>query len=121
MIKMSKDAKNFVEEIVGHLKKDAGNERPFPKMQNLLKKVSDSAWKENTAKITTAVVLNFQEKEQLVNVLSHRLNKPITLECTVRPTIVGGIKIEIADLIIDLSYEEKLRGIEAMLLKGNYI
>jgi len=121
MIKISKDAKNFVEGIVDHLKKDAYQDRTFPKMQSLLRKVSQDSWKESTAKITTAVPLKPFEESQICTILSKRLNRPVTLVCSVRPSILGGIRIEIADLIIDLSYEEKLRGVEAMLLKGNFI
>lgn len=121
MKKLNKDAKNFVEGIVDQLKKNNKNDRPLPKVQSLLKKVSEGAWRESTAKVTTAVPLLPEEKEQVSAMLSRRLGQHIGLVCTVSPHIVGGIKIEIADLLIDLSYEEKLRAIASMLLKGNHI
>ena len=121
MKQLNKDARNFVDGIVDHIKRDNAGSRPFPKIQNLLRKVSDTAYKGNTAKITTAVPLSHIEKEQLTGVLSKKMNQQIALECDVRPGIIGGIRIEIADYVIDLSYEEKLRSITSLLLKGNRV
>jgi len=121
MTNLSTDAKNFVNGIVDHLKKDKGGSRPIPKVKSLLRKVSDSSWKEKTARITTAVALDQSEMDQIQHLLSNRLDKNILLNCSVNPNIIGGIRIEIGDSIIDLSYEEQLRRIQAMLMKGNTI
>jgi ATP synthase F1 delta subunit len=121
MKKLNTDARNFVSGIVDQLRKNSKNDRPLPKVQSLLKKVSEGAWKDSTAKVTTAISLLSTEKEQISVLLSRRLGHPVNLVCTVSPKIIGGIKIEIADLLIDLSYEEKLQTIEAMLLKGNQL
>jgi ATP synthase F1 delta subunit len=117
MKRLNKDARSFVDGIVDQMKKNYDGDRPFPKVQTFLRKVSEQAWKEHTAKITTAVSLNQQEKEYLSEILSKRMNQEITLECSVRADILGGIRIEIADYIIDMSYEEKLRSIQSLFLK----
>jgi len=121
MKKLTKDARHFVEEIVGQMKKNKHTDRPLPKIQSLLRRVSEGAWKENTAKVTTAIPLDPEEKEKIATILSKRLDQPITLDCTVQPGILAGVKVEIGDLIIDLSYEEKLRLIKSALLKGSHI
>ncbi len=121
MKKLNKDAKDFVEGIVDHLKKDSTGNRPMPKVQSLLRKVSEDAWQENTARVTTAVTLTQSEKEELIRGLSKRMGHPIALECEVKPSIIGGMRIEIADYIIDLSYEETLKSIGASLLKGSHV
>ena len=121
MKRLNTDARNFVDGIVEHLKKDRKGKRPFPKVQSFLRKVSQQAWTDNTARVITAVVLNQTEKEELTNILSKRMNRPISLACDVRSSLLGGMRIEIADSVIDMSYEGKLEAIEALLLKGNHI
>lgn len=121
MKKLNSDARSFVKGIVNHLKKGAYGNSPFPKIQTLLRKVSDHAQKENSAKIITAVPLQQQEKELLTQILSRKMNQDINLECMVQPDVLGGIRVEIADYIIDMSYKEKLRAIGLLLLKGNTI
>jgi F-type H+-transporting ATPase subunit delta len=121
MKRLNADARNFVDGIVKHLKMDRKGRRPLPQVQSLLRKVSQQAWSDHTAKVITAVTLNQSEKEELTKILSKRMNRPISLECEVRPTVLGGIRVEIADYVIDMSYEGKLEAIESMLLKGNHI
>lgn len=121
MKRLTSDAKNFVKGIVEHLHKEKQNNQPIPKIKSLLKKVSDDAWNDHTATITTAVALNFLEKEALTKALSLKMGQPVSLSCTVQPDIIGGIRIEIADYIIDMGYKEKLAVMETMLLKGNHI
>jgi F-type H+-transporting ATPase subunit delta len=119
MKQLNKDAKNFVNGIVEHLKKDQSGDRQFPKVKNLLQKVSADAWKDHVGVVTTAVPLSKEEKDQLVQILSKRMGHDVTLETKVSSDIVGGIRIEISDFIIDLSFEEELKSIGTMLVKGS--
>jgi len=121
MKRLTSDAKNFVKGIVDHLQKEKQGDRPIPKIKSLLKKVSDEAWNGHTATVTTAVPLALSEREALIKVLSLKMGQPVSLSCTVQPDIIGGIRIEIADYIIDTGYKEKLAVMETMLLKGNHI
>jgi len=121
MKSLNTDARNFVDGIVEHLKRDRTGKRPLSQVQSLLRKVSQQAWNEHTVRVITAVALNQSEKEELTKILSKRMNRPISLTCEVRSSILGGMRVEIADYVIDMSYEGKLDAIEAMLLKGNHI
>jgi len=118
---LTKDAKNFVEEIVEQLEKEKSGVKQFPKVKSLLQKVSADASKDAVAKVITAVSLTEEEKDQLKKLLSKRMNHPVTLECVVRTEIIGGMRIEISDSIIDVSYDEALQNIGRMLVKGSHI
>lgn len=121
MKKLNSDAKGFIDGIVDHLKKNDRGDRGIPKVQKFLRKVSSRSLREHTAKVYTSVALKQPEREKIVRILSQKMHYPVSLECITKPSIIAGLRIEIGDLVFDLSYEEKLENIKTMLLKGSSI
>lgn len=115
------DAKKFVKGIVDHLDKRKTDGQTHKKIKILLEKVSDTAVQDTVAKVTTAVPLTEGEKALIAAYLSRKMQHPVTLSCLVDPDIIAGMRIEIADYIIDTGYKGKLTSIASMLLKGNIL
>ncbi|KAF0742140.1 hypothetical protein Ae201684P_008929 [Aphanomyces euteiches] len=69
------------------------------------------------AKITSADPLTKEQLTQVQTALKARVQKGETLllETVVDPTILGGLKVQIADLFIDLSLATKIEKIHMIL------
>lgn len=66
--------------------------------------------------ITTAAPLSTKNQEQLVKQLTQQLQKTVALETKVDPGQLGGIKIKIADTIIDGSLKTQLLNLKNSLI-----
>lgn len=64
--------------------------------------------KKATVQVTSAVVLDAQQKAKLIEKLTKRLQLEVALECTVEPKLLGGAIIRIGDRVIDGSVRGKL-------------
>ncbi|OQR89758.1 ATP synthase subunit O [Thraustotheca clavata] len=69
------------------------------------------------AKITSADPLTKEQLTQVQTALKARIqkNETLLLETVVDPTILGGLKVQIADLFIDLSLATKIEKIHMIL------
>lgn len=64
--------------------------------------------KEATVDIVSATELNAAQRESLIAALSQRLARKVKLNCSVDPSIVGGMLIKAGDMVIDGSVRGKL-------------
>ena len=64
--------------------------------------------KEATVDVVSATVLSAAQQEKLVTALSQRLARNVKLNCSVDPTVVGGMLIKAGDMVIDGSVRGKL-------------
>ncbi len=64
--------------------------------------------KQATVEVTSAVALSTEQQEKLIAALSQRLARNVKLNCSVDPTIVGGMLIKAGDMVIDGSVRGKL-------------
>jgi F-type H+-transporting ATPase subunit delta len=64
--------------------------------------------KVSKVRVTTAVEVQDDFREKLGQALSKRVERSVTLECEVDPTILGGAIIRIGDRVIDGSIRGKL-------------
>ncbi len=116
-ISLTKDAKGFVESVVGYLKKDTKQSAQLPKVQSLLSKVSKQAQKESQAIVETAVALDDQEKKELTDMLASMFGHPMTLVEKVTPEVLAGIRIQVADWIVDTTYRTQLQTMSVLLAR----
>lgn len=121
MSNLQHDARGFVNGIVDYLKTDGKRRGALPKVQSLLLKVSDRASRETKAIVKSVVPLTQDEKEILQRVLEKHMNHPITIVAELDDTLIGGLRIEIADFIIDTSYNAQLEKMADSLMKGNHV
>ncbi len=64
--------------------------------------------REISVDVISATVLGTLQQEKLIAALSQRLARKVKLNCSVDPTVVGGMLIKAGDLVIDGSVRGKL-------------
>lgn len=113
---MTKDARGFVEGIVKYLKQDGKTTASTPKVETLLAKVSKNAQREHIADVESAVTLTPEEKLRLGSILSRFIGHDLEIVMHTNTALLGGLRIKIADLVIDTSLESKLYAMAQTLL-----
>jgi F-type H+-transporting ATPase subunit delta len=77
--------------------------------------LADAAAGRVRATVTTAVELDAEERGQLTDQLSHRLGKEVRLLAAVDRRILGGLKLQYGDHLIDASLATKLQQLRRRL------
>jgi F-type H+-transporting ATPase subunit delta len=67
------------------------------------------------ATVTTAVELQPEERDRVSDELSKRLGKEVRIEVVVDPSILGGLKLQYGDHLIDASVATKLQQLRRRL------
>jgi F-type H+-transporting ATPase subunit delta len=67
------------------------------------------------ARVTSAVELSSEERELIGSKLSRRLGKQVTLSAAVDRTILGGLKVQYGDHLIDASLATRLNQLRRRL------
>jgi F-type H+-transporting ATPase subunit delta len=116
MIKpLSGDARQFVQGVTSYIGNDKKSSALLPKVSAFLDKVSSQAKKEKRATIETAIALTQNEEKQVSGVLAKLLGHEVELSCTVNKDVIGGIRIQVGDLIVDTSLRESLHQMASTL------
>jgi len=108
---LSKDARGFIEGVATYIRSDTRAKRMVPRVQSLLTKVTAAAKKERTAKVKSAVALLPVEKKRIEMILARLLGHSVACQYSIDKTLVGGIKIQVADWIVDSSFTTQLTDI----------
>lgn len=61
-----------------------------------------------TVQVTSAVELNDSYQQKLINKLTNRLKRRVSLQCDIDPSLLGGAVIRAGDMVIDGSVRGKL-------------
>jgi F-type H+-transporting ATPase subunit delta len=64
--------------------------------------------KKVTVEVSSAVTLDAEQQQRLVQALTKRLHLQVTLSCTLDPSLLGGVIVRIGDKVIDGSVRGKL-------------
>jgi F-type H+-transporting ATPase subunit delta len=67
------------------------------------------------AVVTTAVELEPEDRDRVSSELSKRLGKDVTIEVLVDPRILGGLKLQYGDRLIDASVATRLQQLRRQL------
>lgn len=102
------DARAFVSDVVRYVHSEQGGSAAFPKMQTLLSRLSRQARGEQEAKVESSVILASDEKRELEQSLTGLIGHPLTISYVVTPTLLGGLRIALGDLIVDTSLASQL-------------
>lgn len=113
---LSKDGKNFVEGVVACLRRGK-NKTSMPKVETLLTKISTQARQEKIAYVESAIPLTPKETGELGDTLAKLVGHEIEISSSVNTDIIAGMRIKIADFIVDTSYVSKLSEMAAILTR----
>jgi F-type H+-transporting ATPase subunit delta len=80
----------------------------LPDIANLFAYYRAEQEKNMTVQVASAVTLDQDYQKKLVTSLTKRLKRQISLQCTIDPTLLGGIVVRAGDSVIDGSVRGKL-------------
>jgi F-type H+-transporting ATPase subunit delta len=78
-------------------------------------RLADEAAGRVRAVVTTAVELEADDRDRVAGELSKRLGKEVTMEVLVDPRILGGLKLQYGDRLIDASVATRLQQLRRRL------
>ena len=78
-------------------------------------RLADEAAGRVRATVTTAIELAAQERDRVARELSKRLDKDVRLTVVVDPRIVGGMKLQYGDRVVDASVATRLEQLRRRL------
>jgi len=78
-------------------------------------RLADEAAGRVRATVTTAVELSSKDRDRVAEELSRRLGKEIRLHVEVDPTILGGLKLQYGDHLVDASVATRLQQLRRRL------
>lgn len=116
---MSKDARGFVQGVVDYLRKEGSGSHSVPKVQSLLYKVTETAKRQKQAVVESPVKLTLVEQSALSRALSRIMGHEVGLECKINTTLIAGIRIQMADWIVDTSFQSQLIQMGQLLIEGS--
>ncbi|MDO5436183.1 MAG: ATP synthase F1 subunit delta [Clostridia bacterium] len=67
------------------------------------------------AKVASAVALNAEEKDRIRTALEKKTGQRIELNCSVDPSLLGGVRVETDGVVIDGSLKAKLQQIKEVM------
>ncbi len=108
---LSKDARGFIEGVASYIRSDARAKTVVPRVASLLTKVSAAAKKEQSAQVKSALLLLGPEKKRIEALLSRLLGHSVECHYSIDASLLGGIKIQVADWIVDSSLTTQLTDI----------
>jgi F-type H+-transporting ATPase subunit delta len=113
---LSKDARGLVDGVMMYLKRSGSSKTAVPRVSLFLQKVTAKTRKEKLAHVETSVELTISEKQSIEQTLTKILGHDVTVEVTVKPELLGGLRISVGDWIVDTSLEMHLRQLSQSLL-----
>lgn len=78
-------------------------------------RLADEAAGRVSATVTTAIELERADRDRVQKELSKRLNKEVRLSVVVDPRIVGGLKLQYGDRVVDASVATRLQQLRRRL------
>jgi len=99
---LTRDAKGFIEGITQYIQNE-GKVSVLPKVQILLGKVAAQNQKETVANVKSSVALTLEEQKRIEQILYTLVGHPVSLVTSIDDKLLGGLKIQIGDWIIDTS------------------
>jgi len=117
MAKLTKHARGFINDVVLYIQKGKQAGAAVPQLRKLLSKVSRDAEDDITAHVHTAVPLSADEKSQIQKILTRISGRDITVVSTVTPSVLGGIKIQIRDWVVDMTFLKTVQNMSHMLME----
>lgn len=84
-------------------------------IEDEFQRLADEAAGRVRATVTTAIELASEDRDRVERELSKRLNKEVRLSVVVDPRIIGGLKLQYGDRVVDASVAERLQQLRRRL------
>lgn len=110
--KLTQSGKNFVKELVKN-----GRVAVLPQIAELYESLKADQGGMLEAQVTSAFPMSKAQVKELVGKLEVKFGKKITAKVEVNPELIGGVKIEIGDDVIDASVQAKLQSMAFALTR----
>jgi len=94
---------------------ESGRVDEAPEVDLEFQRLADDAAGRVRATVTTAVELLSEDRERVARELSKRLDKDVKLSVVVDPRILGGMKLQYGDRIVDASVATRLEQLRRRL------
>jgi len=94
---------------------ESGRIEDAPEIDEEFQRLADDAAGRVRATVTTAVELESADRERVARELSKRLDKDVKLDVVVDPRILGGLKLQYGDRIVDASVATRLEQLRRRL------
>ncbi len=112
---LSKDARGFIEGVANYIRHDRRGKGVLPKVQSLFTKVTAAAKKERIACVSTVVPPTKEEQTAIQKIVERLLGHEVTCTFIIDKGMLGGMKIQIADWIVDTSLSSQLTNLSETL------
>lgn len=114
---LSKDARGFVDGVVGYLQREGKDSPAVGRVKTLLHRVTETAKQEKLATMESSVPLTAHEKGQVGQVLARMLGHSVAISVRVKPELLGGFRIQVGDWIVDTTLVHQLDTLSQSLLE----
>jgi F-type H+-transporting ATPase subunit delta len=94
---------------------ESGRVREVDAIAEEFQRLADEAAGRVRATVTTAVELSAKDRDRVADELSKRLGKKVNLEVLVDPGILGGLKLQYGDRLVDASVATRLQQLRRRL------
>ena len=94
---------------------ESGRVGDAPTIETEFQRLADDAAGRLRATVTTAIELDREERDRIQADLSKRLSKDVRLTVVVDPRIVGGLKLQYGDRVVDASVATRLQQLRRRL------
>lgn len=114
-MKDSNQVETIVEAIIEHLTKS----QSIDLLPEIAKKLTEKSWVKidpNLALISSAVKLSKGQQDLVKRTLAHHFKHQIRVKTKIDPTIIGGIKINVAGKIIDATINRHLESLKEKVI-----
>ncbi len=115
----TRDERGFVEGVVTYLRRGNRSSSAVPKVQALLRRVTSRSQKEKNAMVETSTSLSKPEKDALIRALSRLMGYAVVVTVRINPELLGGIRVQVADWILDTSLAYQLESMGKELIDSN--
>ncbi len=111
-------APHFLDTKGGNLARllvESGRTKDVPGIEEEFESLADQAAGRVRATVTTAIELESEDRDRVERELSKRLKKDVRLSVLVDPRIIGGLKLQYGDRVVDASVATRLQQLRRRL------
>ena len=108
-------SKDVIQQSASSLRKGMGGVLTEPDIQALFNEMTDKAKKQKTVRVESSVSLSSDETKHLQSKFAVLLGHEVTVDSIINPDVLGGLRIQVGDWVIDTSLKSQLEQMATLL------